>query len=101
MLVYDFTMLVEVTVSSCSDPFAVSVTGNLGVTCSHKQSRKLKISTLVLALQDAGMPLYSAGEIIEAVTNADISNQSKTVLVEMSDSEFERLICFPEEEAVS
>jgi hypothetical protein len=83
-------MLVQVTVSSCSDPFSVNIEGNLGMPPCPSQSRQLKISTLVLAFVDSGLSLQSAGEIVEALTKADISDRPKTILVEMSEFQFNR-----------
>ena len=89
-------MLVEFTVSPVADPFSVRVSGNTGVSPASARSRALKISSLVLALEAAGVPHWSAGELLEAITRADMTREAVTRTLEMSQSEFGRLMDWSE-----
>ena len=89
-------MLVEFTVSPVTDPFSVRVSGNTGVNPADARIRTLKISSLVLALESAGVPHWSAGELLEAITRADLARQAVTRTLEMSQTEFSRLMDYYE-----
>lgn len=90
-------MLVEFTVSPVADPFSVRVSGNTGLSPETARSRTLKISSLVLVLEAAGIPHWSAGELLEAITRADMAREAVTRTLEMSPSEFGRLMDYSED----
>ena len=89
-------MLVEFIVSPVADPFSVRVSGNTGVLPASARSRTLKISSLVLALESAGVPQWTAGELLEAITRADMNREAVTRTLEMSQSEFGKLMDYSE-----
>jgi hypothetical protein len=67
-------VLIQVTITPASDRFAVTVTADSGVEDGKLHVRLFKISTLVLAVDAAGVPYWSAGELLEVATLSDLQN---------------------------